>query len=96
MVTYPRTDSQYVTEDMKETVETLADEMTDFLPFLKSEQSGGNAERVINNTKVSDHHAILLTKEAVEKVWEDFQMERKSYDADWTAACTGNRRRLPL
>ncbi len=26
MVTYPRTDSQYVTEDMKETVETLADE----------------------------------------------------------------------
>ena len=67
MVTYPRTDSQYVTEDMKETVETLADEMTDFLPFLKSEQSGGNAERVINNTKVSDHHAILLTKEAVEK-----------------------------
>ena len=67
MVTYPRTDSQYVTEDMKETVETLADEMTDFLPFLKSEQSGGNAERVINNTKVSDHHAILLTKVAVEK-----------------------------
>ena len=67
MVTYPRTDSQYVTEDMKETVETLVDEMTDFLPFLKSEQSGGNAERVINNTKVSDHHAILLTKEAVEK-----------------------------
>ena len=63
MVTYPRTDSQYVTEDMKETVETLADEMTDFLPFLKSEQSGGNAERVINNTKVSDHHAIIPTME---------------------------------
>ena len=67
MVTYPRTDSQYVTEDMKETVETLADGMKDFLPFLKFEQSGGNAERVINNTKVSDHHAILPTKEAVEK-----------------------------
>ena len=67
MVTYPRTDSQYVTEDMKETVETLADGMTDFLPFLKSEQSGGSAERVINNAKVSDHHAILPTKEAVEK-----------------------------
>ena len=65
--TYPRTDSQYVTEDMKETVETLADGMTDFLPFLKSEQSGGSAERVINNAKVSDHHAILPTKEAVEK-----------------------------
>ena len=61
MVTYPRTDSQYVTEDMKETVETLADEMTDFLPFLKSEQSGGNAKRVINYILVSENHDPLLT-----------------------------------
>ena len=35
MVTYPRTDSQYVTEDMKETVKMLAEGMTDFLPFLE-------------------------------------------------------------
>ena len=38
MVTYPRTDSQYVTEDMKETVKMLAEGMTDFLPFLESGQ----------------------------------------------------------
>ena len=65
MVTYPRTDSQYVTEDMKETVEMLMNGMTEFLPFLKSGQIGGNPERVINNAKVSDHHAILPTKEAL-------------------------------
>ena len=67
MVTYPRTDSQYVTEDMKETVKMLAEGMTDFLPFLESGQIGGNIDRVVNNAKVSDHHAILPTKEAMEK-----------------------------
>ena len=67
MVTYPRTDSQYVTEDMKETVKMLVEGMTDFLPFLKSEQTGENIDRVVNNAKVSDHHAILPTKEAMEK-----------------------------
>lgn len=40
MVTYPRTDSQYVTEDMKETVKMLAEGMTDFLPFLESDRLG--------------------------------------------------------
>ena len=67
MVTYPRTDSQYVTEDMKETVKMLAESMTDFLPFLESGEIMGNINRVVNNAKVSDHHAILLTKEAMEK-----------------------------
>ena len=68
MVTYPRTDSQYVTEDMKETVKMLAEGMTDFLPFLESGQIRGNIDRVVNNAKVSDHHAILPTK-SMEKAW---------------------------
>ena len=42
MVTYPRTDSQYVTEDMKETVKMLAEGMADFLPFLEFGQIMGN------------------------------------------------------
>ena len=67
LLTYPRTDSQYVTEDMKETVKMLAEGMTDFLPFLESGQIRGNIDRVVNNAKVSDHHAILPTKEAMEK-----------------------------
>lgn len=41
--------------------------MTDFLPFLESGQIRGNIDRVVNNAKVSDHHAILPTKEAMEK-----------------------------
>ena len=45
----------------------LAEGMTDFLPFLESGQIRGNIDRVVNNAKVSDHHAILPTKEAMEK-----------------------------
>ena len=45
----------------------LAEGMTDFLPFLESGQTRGNIDRVVNNAKVSDHHAILPTKEAMEK-----------------------------
>lgn len=45
----------------------LAESMTDFLPFLESGQIRGNIDRVVNNAKVSDHHAILPTKEAMEK-----------------------------
>lgn len=78
MVTYPRTDSQYVTEDMKETVKMLAEGMTGFLPFLESGQTGGNIERVVNNAKVSDHHAILPTKEAVEKGMGGLSSEKKN------------------
>ena len=78
MVTYPRTDSQYVTEDMKETVEMLMNGMIEFLPFLKSGQIGGNPERVINNAKVSDHHAILPTKEALENGMEGLSHGKKN------------------
>lgn len=78
MVTYPRTDSQYVTEDMKETVEMLMNGMIEFLPFLKSGQIGGNPERVINNAKVSDHHAILPTKEALENGMEGLSDGKKN------------------
>lgn len=78
MVTYPRTDSQYVTEDMKETVKMLAEGMTDFLPFLGSGQIRGNIDRVVNNAKVSDHHAILPTKEAMEKGMGGLSSEKKN------------------
>ena len=34
LVTYPRTDSQFVTEDMRDTVEELVGKMPVLLPFL--------------------------------------------------------------
>ncbi|MCD8148753.1 MAG: DNA topoisomerase 3 [Clostridiales bacterium] len=65
LVTYPRTDSQYVTEDMADTVQELLDGLPDMLPFLKGSMEVVDTGRVINNAKVTDHHAILPTKAAL-------------------------------
>lgn len=46
--------------------------------ILKSGQIGGNPERVINNAKVSDHHAILPTKEALENGMEGLSDGKKN------------------
>lgn len=52
LVTYPRTDSQFVTEDMRKTVESLV---------LALDGTTADVNCVINNSKVTDHHAILPT-----------------------------------
>lgn len=78
LVTYPRTDSQFVTEDMKDSVEELVGKMPVLLPFVDYGQLGHGVKRVINNAKVSDHHAILPTKEAVEKEISDLPSDKKN------------------
>ena len=77
LVTYPRTDSQFVTEDMKDSVEELVGKMPVLLPFVDYGQLGHGVKRVINNAKVSDHHAILPTREAFEKGIADLPAEKK-------------------
>ena len=78
LVTYPRTDSQFVTEDMKDSVEELVGKMPVLLSFVDYGQLGHGIKRVINNAKVSDHHAILPTKEAVEKGISDLPADKKN------------------
>lgn len=78
LVTYPRTDSQFVTEDMKDSVEELVEKMPVLLSFVDCGQLGHGIKRVINNAKVSDHHAILPTKEVVEKGIADLPADKKN------------------
>ena len=78
LMTYPRTDSRFVTEDMIGTVEELAGKMPLMLPFVEYWQLGHNIKRVVNNEKVADHHAILPTKEAVEKGIMDLPVDKKN------------------
>lgn len=78
LVTYPRTDSQFVTEDMKDSVEELVEKMPVLLSFVDYGQLGHGIKSVINNAKVSDHHAILPTKEVVEKGIADLPADKKN------------------
>lgn len=64
LVTYPRTDSQYLTEDMEQTALEIVELLSEQFPFLADIAVGKDTGRIINNQKVSDHHALLPTKEA--------------------------------
>lgn len=66
LVTYPRTDSQFITEDMGDTMRQLVKMAERIFGFSSGDGCEPNIRRVTNNAKVSDHHAILLTVE-VEK-----------------------------
>ena len=62
LVTYPRTDSRYLTEDMAGMLPELAT-VTATACFSEAGAVSVNAGQVINSKKVTDHHAIIPTKE---------------------------------
>ncbi|EAD2655558.1 type IA DNA topoisomerase [Listeria monocytogenes] len=63
LVTYPRTDSQYITDDMENTTTKLIPLIIDQLPISNGITHIPDVSRLVDNSKVSDHHAILLTRE---------------------------------
>jgi len=63
LLTYPRTDSQYLTEDMGQTAQHLVSDLLGLLPFAQGIDLTPDVERVLNSKKVSDHHAIIPTAE---------------------------------
>lgn len=62
LITYPRTDSRYLTEDMAAGLPALCQSVVESFPFTSEFSGTIQAEQVIDNAKVSDHHAILPTK----------------------------------
>ena len=67
LLTYPRTDSQYLTEDMGQTVQHLVSDLLGLLPFAQGLALTAEVGRVLNSKKVSDHHAIIPTSEFVKQ-----------------------------
>ena len=63
LITYPRTGSRYLTEDMAETAAAVIRLGVDIPPFDKAPDFFPEISRMINNGKVSDHHAIIPTLE---------------------------------
>ena len=63
LLTYPRTDSQYLTEDMGQTAQHLVSDLLGLLSFTQGIALTADVSRVLNSKKVSDHHAIIPTAE---------------------------------
>ena len=64
-VTYPRTDSQYLSEDMGDTAVAVINSLTDVFPFAGALTATPELSRILNSSKVTDHHAIIPTVEVV-------------------------------
>ena len=63
LATYPRTDSQYLTKDMQATAASLILWLRDNMPFGKGCAGEPDIDRVTDDNKVTDHHAIIPTVE---------------------------------
>lgn len=83
LVTYPRTDSRYLTSDMKDTLkERLASvAVGPYAPLARPLLRGALplSKRIIDDSKVTDHHAIIPTEQAVHLNLLSTE-ERKLYD----------------
>ncbi len=65
LITYPRTGSRYLTEDMYEGIPALVDVVANiprFAPFVQELKKHPISRRPINGKKVTDHHALLPTE----------------------------------
>ena len=60
LITYPRTDSRFLTEDMAASLPGLATDVGK--AFAVEEPFSIHVQQVINGSKVTDHHALLPTK----------------------------------
>lgn len=67
LLTYPRTDSQFITDDMEGTVRQVISILCRKLPLFDGVAYTPDIDRISNNAKVTDHHAILPTVQ-VEKL----------------------------
>jgi DNA topoisomerase-3 len=67
VVTYPRTDSRYITTDMVPTLPARLAHLNyaPYAPFTAAIQKNGihAGKRLVNDARVSDHHALLPTEQ---------------------------------
>lgn len=84
VLTYPRTDSRALPEDymgtVQQTMDMLADSSHNYLPHAKKILASGwikPNKRIFDNSKISDHFAIIPTLQAPKNLSEP---EQKLYD----------------
>ncbi len=83
VVTYPRTDSRYLSDDIFPTIEkrlaSLPGQYDEYLGWLRQNRPTKD-KRIFNDAKVSDHHAIIPTEKKVPDTAGWPAEERNVYD----------------
>ena len=63
LCTYPRTDSQYLSDEMEQTAGNVIEAVFGSILFEENRMFNPDIKRVLNSKKVTDHHAIIPTME---------------------------------
>lgn len=64
VTTYPRVDTTYLSEDIYPKVPSILEKLTPYMNFVQPILAGGKipkSKKVFDNSKVTDHHAIIPT-----------------------------------
>lgn len=78
LVTYPRTDSQYLTEDMESSTLAITSALRSQMPFVVKPDFAPNIHHVVDNKKVSDHHAIIPTMGSTKAEIKSLSIEERA------------------
>ena len=62
LCTYPRTDSRYLTSDLAASLPELVQLTAGAMPFSNGMEIACNAAQIVNDKKVTDHHAVIPTR----------------------------------
>lgn len=71
LITYPRTDSRYLSDEMNGHLSELVEQTASTLPAIKDLSLPIHKENVINSSKVTDHHAIIPTASIQSQIADD-------------------------
>lgn len=88
LITYSRTDSRYLTDDMVTTMKELLEELEEDFKINES-----NFKSIFNSSKVTDHYAIIPTISGIEKAKDLSDKESKIYNLikdKLLASCSDN------
>lgn len=94
LVTYPRTDSQYLSNDMEGTAKNVIEAIFNSLLFEQNIMFNPDIKRILNSKKVTDHHAIILTMEIIKqdlKAIPESEMKILSLCANRLLCATGEK-----
>ncbi|RGI13342.1 DNA topoisomerase 3 [Roseburia sp. TF10-5] len=94
LVTYPRTDSQYLSDDMGGTAKNVIEAIFNSLLFEQNIMFNPDIKRILNSKKVTDHHAIIPTMEIIKqdlKAIPESEMKILSLCANRLLCATGEK-----
>lgn len=83
LVTYPRTDSQFLSDDMAQTAEQVIKAILENIPFVPQVVFHPDIKRVLNSKKVTDHHAVIPTVEIGKQTLQPFRRQREESYSLW-------------